>query len=93
MDLSSGKKKNSVRIGGNTINSALKNATEIDTYGHINLSLALFVMMVALHVVNFVYLFKWKTEYLSWIFAFILNIIFPISWAMDLTKYPNGTYK
>lgn len=93
MDPSSGKKKNYVRLGGNPMNSALKNATEIDTYGHINLSLALFVMMVALHVVNFVYLFSSKTEYLSWIFAFILNILFPISWAMDLMKYPNGTYK
>jgi len=96
MDPNSGnnkkKEKNYVSLGRITT-SALKNAKEIDTYGHINLGLGLFVMMVALYVIDFVYLFKSKTEYLAWIFAFILNIVFPISWVMDVMKYPTNKYK
>lgn len=86
------KEKNYVSVGRITT-TTLKNAKEIDVYGHINLSLALFVAMVALYVVDFVYLFQSKTEYLAWIFAFIMNIAFPISWVMDVMKYPSSTYK
>jgi len=70
-----------------------KTAIDIDIYGHINLSLGLFVMMIALYVIDFVYIFQSKTEYLAWIFAFIMNILFPFSWAMEVMKYPNSTYK
>ena len=100
MDLNLGtnrkkEKKNINLLGGiqNNPNTFKKNAIEIDTYGHINLSLGLFVMMIALYVVDFVYLFQSKTEYLAWVFAFILNILFPISWAMDVMKYPRSSYK
>jgi len=86
------KEKNYVSVGRITT-SALKNAKGIDFYGHINLSLTLFVTMVALYVVDFVYLFKSKTEYLAWVFAFIMNVVFPISWAMDVMKYPTSAYK
>jgi hypothetical protein len=92
-DLGTKKKEKSYVSLGRITTSTLKNAKEIDIYGHINLSLALFVTMVALYIVDFVYLFQYKTEYLAWIFAFIMNIILPISWALEVMKYPTSTYK
>ena len=92
MDLNSGinkKKVSLVKTAGSSTNSI----TEINMYGHLNLSLALFMTIIALYVVDFVYLFQSKTEYLAWIFAFMLNILFPISWAMDIMKYPTTNYK
>ena len=65
----------------------------MDISGHINLGLSLFVTTIVLHVINFIYLFKPNTEYLAWIFSVILNLLFPITWIIDVMKYPFGTYK
>ena len=85
-------KKPSYTTLGRVTNYALKNTKEIDTYGHIDLQLFIFLMGIVLYVVNFIFLFQKNSEYLAWIFSFMINFLFPITWVGDIMSYPFNPY-
>ena len=86
-------KKPSYTTLGKVTNTALKNTKVIDTYGHIDLQLFIYLIGIVLYVISFIFLFQQKTEYLAWIFSFMINIIFPLIWVGDVMEYPFNSYK
>ena len=86
-------KKPSYTTLGKVTNTALKNTKVIDTYGHIDLQLFIYLIGIVLYVISFIFLFQKKTEYLAWIFSFMINIIFPLIWVGDVMEYPFNSYK
>ena len=48
---------------------------------------------IVLYITTFVFLFKNKTEYLAWIFGFIVNTLFPLTWIPAFLEYPMTNYK
>jgi len=85
-------KKPSYTNLGKVTNADLKNTKEIDTYGHLDLQLFVYLTGIMLYVVSFIFLFQKNTEYLAWIFSFMINILFPFTWFWDVMKYPINSY-
>jgi hypothetical protein len=85
-------KKPSYTTLGKVTNYALKNTKEMDTYGHIDLQLFVYLIGIVLYVISFIFLFQKNTEYLAWIFSFMINVIFPLTWVGDVMSYPMNSY-
>ena len=59
----------------------------------LDMSFIFFMTEIVLYITTFVFLFKNKTEYLAWIFGFIVNTLFPLTWIAALLEYPMTNYK
>lgn len=46
-----------------------------------------FLTITILLIINFVFLFKRNTSYISWIIGFVLFVIYPFTWIGDVLKY------
>jgi hypothetical protein len=66
---------------------------DLETNAHLDIGTVSFLSWIGLYIVCFVYLFQSNTEYLAWIFSLIVNVLFPITWMMDVMEYPISNYK
>ena len=85
-------KKPSYTTLGKVTNAALKNTKEMDSFGHIDLQLFVYLMAIVLYVINFIFLFQKNTEYLAWIFSCMINVLFPLTWVGGVMSYPINSY-
>ena len=46
-----------------------------------------FFTITILLIINFVFLFKKNTSYISWIFGFVLFVLYPFTWIEELLKH------
>jgi hypothetical protein len=46
-----------------------------------------FFTITILLIINFVFLFKKNTYYISWIIGFVLFVLYPFTWVGDVLKY------
>ena len=68
-------KKPSYTNLGRVTNTALKNTKEIDTYGHLDLHLFVYLTGIVLYVVSFIFLFKRFQFFPSLLIKFSLHIL------------------
>jgi len=84
-------KKKGFRKKYNSINQRGGEGSEEDS--SLDMSFIFFITEIALYITTFVFLFQDKTEYLAWIFGFIVNTLFPLTWIAAFLEYPMTNYK